>query len=40
MPTGILALVSAPVSGEALKKAVGSERAAGAEVLVVAPALA
>jgi hypothetical protein len=39
MPTRILALVSEPVSGEALKKAVGRERAEGAEVLVVAPAL-
>jgi hypothetical protein len=35
----ILALVSEPVSGEALKKAVGGERAEAAEVLVVAPAL-
>jgi hypothetical protein len=35
----ILALVSEPVSGAALKKAVNGERAAGAEVLVVAPAL-
>jgi hypothetical protein len=35
----ILALVSEPVSGEALKKAMNGERAAGAEVLVVAPAL-
>jgi hypothetical protein len=39
MPTRILALVSEPVSGEALKKAIGRERADGAEVLVVAPAL-
>ena len=39
MPRRILALVSEPVSGEALKKAVGRERAEGAEVLVVAPAL-
>jgi hypothetical protein len=39
MPTKILALVSEPVSGEALKKAVGRERAQSAEVLVVAPAL-
>jgi hypothetical protein len=31
--------VSEPVSGEALRKAVDGERAAGAEVLVVAPAL-
>jgi hypothetical protein len=35
----ILALVAEPVSGEALKKAVGDEDAASAEVLVVAPAL-
>lgn len=35
----ILALVSEPVSGEALREAVGPERADGAEVLVVAPAL-
>jgi hypothetical protein len=35
----ILALVSEPVSGAALKKAVDGERAGGAEVLVVAPAL-
>lgn len=35
----ILAIVSEPVSGEALKKAVGSETAESAEVLVVAPAL-
>jgi hypothetical protein len=35
----ILALVSEPVSGEVLKRAVGSERAETAEVLVVAPAL-
>ena len=35
----ILALVSEPMSGEALKKAVGSEDAEDAEVLVVAPAL-
>ena len=35
----ILAVVSEPVSGEALKKSVGSERAKAAEVLVVAPAL-
>lgn len=35
----ILALVSEPVSGEALKQAVGPERAEDAEVLVVAPAL-
>jgi hypothetical protein len=35
----ILALVSEPIDGEALKKAVGSEDAEDAEVLVVAPAL-
>ncbi|HEX8074766.1 MAG TPA: hypothetical protein VF545_07270 [Thermoleophilaceae bacterium] len=35
----ILALVAEPVSGEVLKKAVGEEAAADAEVLVVAPAL-
>jgi hypothetical protein len=35
----ILALVSEPVSGEALKNAVGQEPAETAEVLVVAPAL-
>jgi hypothetical protein len=39
MAKKILALVAEPVSGEALKKAVGAERAAAAEVLVVAPAL-
>jgi hypothetical protein len=39
VPKRILALVAEPVSGEALKKAVGSERAEAAEVLVVAPAL-
>ena len=39
MSKKILALVSEPVSGEALKKAVGRERAEAAEVLVVAPAL-
>jgi hypothetical protein len=39
MAKKILALVSEPVSGEALKKAVGPERAEAAEVLVVAPAL-
>ena len=39
MPKRILALVSEPVSGEALKRAVGSEAAEAAEVLVVAPAL-
>ena len=39
MPTRILALVSEPVSGEALEQAVGAEDARDAEVLVVAPAL-
>jgi hypothetical protein len=39
MARKILALVSEPVSGEALERAVGPERAAAAEVLVVAPAL-
>jgi hypothetical protein len=39
MARKILAVVSEPVSGEALKKAVGRERAESAEVLVVAPAL-
>jgi hypothetical protein len=39
VPKRILALVSEPVSGEALKRAVGRERAEAAEVLVVAPAL-
>ena len=40
MARKILALVAEPVSGEALKKSVGPERAEQAEVLVVAPALA
>jgi hypothetical protein len=35
----ILAVVSEPVSAEALKSAIGEDEAAGAEVLVVAPAL-
>src|SRR4051794_1522532 len=39
MPKKILAMVSEPVSGEALKNAIGRERAEAAEVLVVAPAL-
>jgi hypothetical protein len=39
VPTRILALVSEPVSGEALEQAVGAEDARDAEVLVVAPAL-
>src|SRR5215203_3102250 len=38
MPERILALVSEPVGGEALRSAVGG-RADGAEVLVIAPAL-
>jgi len=39
MAKRILALVSEPVSGEALKSAVGKDVAEQAEVLVVAPAL-
>jgi hypothetical protein len=39
VPRRILALVSEPVSGEALKRAVGPDNAEAAEVLVVAPAL-
>lgn len=39
MPKKILALVSEPVSGEALRSAIGTEAADAAEVLVVAPAL-
>jgi hypothetical protein len=39
VPKRILALVSEPVSGEALKRAVGRDAAEAAEVLVVAPAL-
>jgi hypothetical protein len=39
VPTRILALVSEPVSGEALEQVIGPERAQAAEVLVVAPAL-
>jgi hypothetical protein len=35
----VLVLASEPVSGEMLKVAIGEERAEGAEVLVVAPAL-
>ncbi len=35
----ILALVSEPISGDALKKAIGADEAEEAEVLVVAPAL-
>jgi hypothetical protein len=39
MAKKILALVTEPISGEALKSAVGRETAEEAEVLVVAPAL-
>ena len=39
MAKRILALVSEPVSGEALEQAVGADEAQDAEVLVVAPAL-
>ncbi len=39
MPKKILALVSEPVSAEALRSAVGEDDARDAEVLVVAPAL-
>ena len=39
MPKKILALVSEPISAEALRSAVGPESADDAEVLVVAPAL-
>jgi hypothetical protein len=39
MAKRILALVSEPVSGDALRTAVGRERAEASEVLVVAPAL-
>jgi hypothetical protein len=39
MSRKILALVSEPVSGEALGKAIGAQAAQDAEVLVVAPAL-
>jgi hypothetical protein len=39
MARKLLALVSEPVSGEALKRAVDGSRAEEAEVLVVAPAL-
>jgi hypothetical protein len=38
-PRKILVLVAEPVSGEALKQAVGPDAAEAAEVLVVAPAL-
>ncbi|HET8673663.1 MAG TPA: hypothetical protein VFL87_08510 [Thermoleophilaceae bacterium] len=39
MAKKIIALVTEPISGEALKSAVGGETAEQAEVLVVAPAL-
>src|ERR687885_1210573 len=39
MPKKILALVSEPISADALRSAVGPEAADDAEVLVVAPAL-
>jgi hypothetical protein len=39
MPTKILALVSEPISADALRAAVGPEKADEAEVLVIAPAL-
>jgi hypothetical protein len=39
MPKKILALVSEPISADALRSAVGPEQADDAEVLVVAPAL-
>jgi hypothetical protein len=39
MPKKILALVSEPISGDALRAAVGEQEAEDAEVLVVAPAL-
>src|SRR3954453_6168186 len=39
MPKKILALVSEPISADALRSAVGPEAASDAEVLVVAPAL-
>ena len=39
MPKKILALVSEPISAQALRSAVGEEAADDAEVLVVAPAL-
>lgn len=39
MPKKILALVSEPISADALRAAVGEETANDAEVLVVAPAL-
>jgi hypothetical protein len=39
MPKKILALVSEPISADALRSAIGQEAADDAEVLVVAPAL-
>ncbi len=39
MPAKILAIVSQPVSADALRAAVGPEKADDAEVLVIAPAL-
>src|SRR3954466_7208887 len=39
MPKKILALVSEPISADALRSAVGEDEANNAEVLVVAPAL-
>src|SRR3954467_14046796 len=39
MPKKILALVSEPISADALRSAIGPEAADSAEVLVVAPAL-
>ena len=39
MPRRILALVAEPVSGDALKQAIGADEAHESEVLVVAPAL-
>jgi Universal stress protein family len=39
MARKILAVVSEPVSGRALKSAIGADRAEAAEVLVIAPAL-
>jgi hypothetical protein len=39
MASKVLVMASEPVSGELLKAAIGAERAEGAEVLVLAPAL-
>lgn len=39
MPRKIIALVSEPVSGDALRSAIGADETEDAEVLVVAPAL-